>query len=109
MGSPFTTHSSSGIPTPLQDFQHRLDRKSLCWDLRNSTTATRIHIATKHLLLLIILEQNNAHRLATSFPMKLQLQTTTIHAHYGYLLASTLQYLLLSIHLHVKTTLHAKT
>jgi hypothetical protein len=71
MGSPFTTHSPSGLPTPLQGFQHRLDRKSLCWDLKNSTAATGIHTTTKHLLLLTNFEQNISHRPTTSLPMKL--------------------------------------
>jgi hypothetical protein len=34
MESPFTAHSPSGLSTPLQGFQHRLDMKSLCWDLK---------------------------------------------------------------------------
>jgi hypothetical protein len=68
MGSPFTAHSPSGLPTPLQGFQHRLDKKSLCWDLRNSTVATGIHTTTKHLLLLTIFETkycSQAHNLSS--------------------------------------------
>jgi hypothetical protein len=82
--------------------------KSLYWDLENSIVATGIHLRRKHLLLLTNFEQNIAQRPATYLPMKLLLKTTTQHAHYGFLQASTLRTYFLSIKLHVKIGLHAQ-
>jgi hypothetical protein len=105
MESPFTAHSPSSLSTPLQGFQHRLDKKSLLGP-QNSTTATRIHPTTKHMLPLKNFEQHVTHRHITSFSTKFQLQTTSKLTHNNYLQDSTLKTSLLSRKIHVKITLN---
>jgi hypothetical protein len=108
MESPFTAHSPSGLSTPLQGFQHRLDKKSTCWDLRNSTVATQF-TQQQNTCFLGNFEQHITPRHTTSFSMKFQLQTTAKLSHNNYLQASTLRTPLLARKIHVKTTLYAKT
>jgi hypothetical protein len=109
MESPFTDHSPSGLSTPLQGFQHRLDKNSTCWDFRNSTVATQIHPTTKTHASWMNFEQLVTPRHTTSFSTKLQLQTISKHVHNNFLQALTLRTPLLARKLHVKTTLYAKT
>jgi len=102
MESPFIAHSPSDLSTPLQRFQHSLDKKSLCWDLKNSTSATQIHLTTKCLLPLKNFEQNVTHSYTTYFSMKFQLQIATKLARNKFLQDLTLKNPLLSKTLHVK-------
>jgi hypothetical protein len=107
MESPFTSHSPSGLSTPLQGFQHRLDRNSTCWDLRNSTAATQIHPATKCMLPWMNLNKTFTHRnnlFLHEIPAPNNFQTCPQQL----LQASTLRTPLLARKLHVKITLYAK-
>jgi hypothetical protein len=117
MKSPFTTHNPLGISTPLYGFQHRLDNKSTCWHLKNSTTANTNSPSSKMNTnspssktcdSLANYEQHVTPRHTTSFSKNFQLQIASKLAHNNYLQASALKTPLLARKLHVKTSLYVK-
>jgi hypothetical protein len=90
MGSPFTTHSPSGLPTSLQGSNTGWLGISLVGDSRDVSCNRKNSQQQAHCCRVISHTKSHSTGLTTYFFMHLQLQTTTTHAHYGFLQAPTL-------------------
>jgi hypothetical protein len=109
MESPFTAHNPLGLSTPLQGFQHRLDKNYSCWDFKNSIVVTQILPIAKMHASFMNFKQLSTPRNAASFSTTLQLHNVAKHSHKIFLQAPTLRTPLLARKSHEKTNLYAKT
>ena len=100
--SPFNAKNPSSLSTPLQGFQHRLERKSTCWNHRNSIVANMNSPISKRHASLVNFEQCVIVMHTASFSMNFQLQAAAKHSHNSYLQASAFKTSLLARKLHVK-------
>jgi hypothetical protein len=95
-GTPFSATQSLRISHFPLGLQHRFARKYLYRGLQEFTISTQIFTTTTYLLTLQILAHNLTHRPKVKFLMKLQLQQSILHAHYGCLQYPSLRTLFLS-------------